>query len=103
VSSLTKRAQKIAKEVSENLDDILQVELQKKGWEEPINFEAKRGKINLVYKRSHSDNLFNNEYGSEGQAPNSVLRPLIDSVEPMVVNAIAEDVLNDLFAKGILP
>jgi hypothetical protein len=103
VSSLTKRAQKVAQQVSEELDDMLQIELEKKGWKEPIHFQAKRGNINLVYKRSESDNLFNSEYGSEGQAPNSVLRPLIDMAEPMIVNAVEEDVLNELFAKGILP
>lgn len=103
MNSTTKRAQKVAKKVAEELDDILQIELQKKGWEEPVHFEAKRGKINLTYKRSNSDNLFTNEYGSEGQAPNSVLRPIVDASERMIVNAVEEDILDELFAKGILP
>jgi hypothetical protein len=103
VTDLEKRAQNVAQKVANELDDMLQVELGKKGWTDPIHFEAKRGKINAVYNRKDSDNLFKSEYGSEGQAPNAVLRPFVDASEPMIVNAIEEDVLDELFAKGILP
>lgn len=103
MTDIKTRAQGVASKVAAELDDMLQVELGKKGWTDPIHFEAKGGKINAVYNRSHSDSLFKSEYGSEGQAPNSVLRPFIDAAEPMIVNAVEEDVLNELFAKGILP
>lgn len=103
MKDLTERAQGVAQQVVDELDDMLQVELSKRGWNEPIHFNAKNGKINLVYERSHSDNIFQNEYGSEGQAPNAVIRPFIDASEPMIVNAIEEDVLEELFEKGILP
>lgn len=103
MTDFKERAQGVATKVAEELDDMLQIELGKKGWTDPIHFQAKDGKINAVYQRAHSDNLFNSEYGSEGQAPNAVLRPFVDAAEPMIVNAVEEDLLNELFEKGILP
>lgn len=102
-SAFEKRAPKVAQRLAEKLDDKLQLAAEAKGWEAPIHLEAKKGKLNVTYQRRHKADIFNQEYGNKDRAPNAVIRPFLDSAEPIIAAEIEEDALNYLFEKGILP
>lgn len=97
------RAPIVASELANELDTELQVAIASAGWSNNAHIEASKGVLNLTYIEEHEGNLFESEYGKEGQSPNSVIRPFLANSEETVKRAMQDEALNFLFLQGILP
>lgn len=97
------RASAIASELAVELDTNLQVAISHAGWSNNAHIESDKGVLKLSYNEEHESNLFESEYGRQGQSPNSVIRPFLTNSEPYIKNTIEADVVDLLFSKGILP
>lgn len=97
------RASVVASELANELDTELQVAIASAGWSNNAHIEASKGVLNLTYIEAHEGNLFESEYGTEGQSPNSVIRPFLANSEQTVKRAMQDEALNFLFLQGILP
>lgn len=97
------RAPIVASELANELDTDLQVAIASAGWSNNAHIQAKDGKLNLSYNEEHESNLFESEYGKEGQSPNSVIRPFLANSEETIKRAMQDEALNFLFLQGILP
>mgnify|MGYP006267806735 CR=1 FL=1 len=102
-SAFEKRAKNVAERLAEELDDELQLRAESKGWTTPIHLEAKGAKLNIVYQPQDKSALFLDEYGSENQSPNAVIRPFINAIEPAIAGEIEQEAISYLFENGILP
>jgi hypothetical protein len=103
VSDFSKRATPLAKRLAPALDDTLQHDIAVAEWEHPMEVQASKGKINIVYFEEHEDGIFDTEYGSVNQSPSAVIRPFIESSAKVISEAIQSEALDFLFAEGILP
>lgn len=93
----------VASELAEELDTNLQVAIASAGWSNNAHIDAKDGKLVLSYNEEHEANIFESEYGKQGQSPNAVIRPFLNNSEATIKKTVEAEVLNFLFAKGILP
>lgn len=97
------RASIVASELAVELDTDLQVAISHAGWSNNAHIESEKGVIKLSYNEEHEENLFESEYGRQGQSPNSVIRPFLANSESYIKDTVEEDVLDLLFSQGILP
>lgn len=97
------RASLVAEELLIELEPELQKAILDADWEFPIDLEQSEGSLFIAYKDEDELGIFDSEYGPEGGAPNSVIRPFLTKSEPVIKQAIQDEALNFLFLKGILP
>lgn len=97
------RASAVASELAVELDTDLQVAISHAGWSNNAHLESDKGVLMLSYNEEHEGNLFESEYGKEGQSPNSVIRPFLNNSESVIKSAVESDALDFLFSEGILP
>lgn len=102
-SDFIDRAPLVAHELVNELDPALQMAMASAGWGHPLELTNDGGNLNIEYFEFHEEHIFNNEYGSEGTTPNSVVRPFLTKAESTIKRAINDEALNYLFLKGILP
>jgi hypothetical protein len=101
--NVTKLASKAANNLVDDLDDMLKLQAEAKGWEHPIQMKAEKGRLYVEYFEEHEQQIFDSEYGNEHVSPNAVLRPFMNSAEPIIAAEIENSILDDLFSRNLLP
>lgn len=92
-----------ANNLVEDLDDMLKLQAETKGWNHPIELKAQRGRLVIEYFEEHEQQIFDSEYGNEHTSSSAVLRPFMKSAEPIIVAEMANSILDDLFSRNLLP
>jgi uncharacterized lipoprotein YajG len=95
-------ASKAADSIADKYHQELQSRLNTAGWEHSVDVVSNKGQVSLSYNSSSQDDIFTAEYGSISQAPNSVLRGIVEDIQDEVGPATEAAAIEYIFAQGLV-